>query len=195
MDFLLKGALVLTNFSLSVSNVNRQEVKEEIKTEDKTIIKENKSKRKYKKRIKTPYYPIENEVWKVIERHPDYQVSNLGRILHTEDNLLLELPQNKNGYCVVYLDGCHERVHRLVAEAFIPNPEVKPIVDHINTIRNDNRSENLRWVTHLENMLNPITVKKIHRLHLEKLVYGDNIPDEYYRIISELDNNKNNDEK
>ena len=45
-------------------------------------------------------------------------------------------------------------VHRIVAETFIPNPENKSEVDHINRIRNDNRVENLRWVTRLENAQN-----------------------------------------
>ena len=44
-------------------------------------------------------------------------------------------------------------IHRLLATAFIPNPENKPCVDHINGIRDDNRLENLRWVTYSENML------------------------------------------
>ena len=51
-------------------------------------------------------------------------------------------------------------VHRMVAELFIPNPENKPFIDHINTDRLDNRAENLRWVTQTENMANPLTRKK-----------------------------------
>ena len=45
-------------------------------------------------------------------------------------------------------------IHRLIALAYIPNPDNKPEVDHINRIRNDNRIENLRWATHSENNQN-----------------------------------------
>lgn len=54
-------------------------------------------------------------------------------------------------------------LHRLIAEAFIPNPDNKPCIDHINTIRTDNRIENLRWVTYKENYHNSITEEKIIR--------------------------------
>ena len=53
-------------------------------------------------------------------------------------------------------------VHRLVADAFIQNPENKREVDHINTVRHDNRVSNLRWVTHKENVNNPITKRRVY---------------------------------
>lgn len=56
-----------------------------------------------------------------------------------------------------YLAG--ELLHRLVAELFIPNPDNKPCVDHIDTDTHNNRSDNLRWVTYKENANNPLTLK------------------------------------
>lgn len=62
-----------------------------------------------------------------------------------------------------YLEYCGERIHRIVATAFHGNqPKGKPIVDHIDTNRQNNRPENLRWLSRLENiLLNPITAKRI----------------------------------
>ena len=64
--------------------------------------------------------------------------------------------KNTDGYMQVHLckNGKTKTflVHRLLATAFIPNPENKPCIDHLNGIRDDNRLENLRWVTHKENM-------------------------------------------
>lgn len=67
-------------------------------------------------------------------------------------------------------------VHRLVTQAFIPNPENKPEVDHINAVRDDNRVENLRWVTSTENRINPITYKplceRLQKLNPNKGKFG-----------------------
>lgn len=70
-------------------------------------------------------------------------------------------------FVVLYRNGKgqNKKIHRLVAEAFIPNEENKPCIDHINGNKSDNRVCNLRWCTHKENMNNPITLS-----HCEEIV-------------------------
>ena len=57
---------------------------------------------------------------------------------------------NDKGYPIIKYDNKHIPIHRIVAETFLPNPENKPTVDHINRVRDDNRLDNLRWATHKE---------------------------------------------
>lgn len=105
------------------------------------------------------------EEWKVYKvcqtnKYPSskrvYEVSNLGRI---KKNGVIITPHN-NGCGYLKIAGVY--VHRAVAELFIPNPENKPEVDHINNIKTDNNVDNLRWVNHDENMNNNITMVKLH---------------------------------
>ena len=63
---------------------------------------------------------------------------------------------------IPYRKGCY--IHRLVAETFILNPENKPVIDHINGNKLDNRVENLRWVSYKENNNNPNTIWKGHKV-------------------------------
>ena len=71
--------------------------------------------------------------------------------------------QYKYNFVILCKDGIRKQcyVHRLVAEAFIPNPKHKPCVDHIDNDKYNNKVENLRWVTYKENMNNPITLKRM----------------------------------
>ena len=123
------------------------------------------------------------EIWKPVVGYEGlYECSNLGNVRslnyrHTNTIKNLSLSLNKNGYVQVNLwKNCKGKVlavHRLVAETFLPNPDNKPEIDHINTIKTDNTvwfnedgsinydKTNLRWVTKKENMNNPLTKIKM----------------------------------
>lgn len=106
------------------------------------------------------------EIWKDVIRYEGfYKVSNLGRVKrvngvtshgHRRCEKII-----KQDYSGAYPRTCLSRngkvksicTHRLVADAFIPNPENKPCVNHINCIKTDNRVANLEWVTYQENSL------------------------------------------
>ena len=85
----------------------------------------------------------------------------------------VKLGLNRWGYLQVGVRGCKVTlVHRLVAESFLPNPENKPCVDHIDGNKTNNRVENLRWVTIKENNNNPNTRCKIAYSGKRKLYTG-----------------------
>ena len=120
---------------------------------------------------------VEQEIWKpVVGYEGVYEVSNKGRIksleriVNAKNRQIHKRESIRNlkindGYYYVTLAKNSKRetiaVHRIVAMAFIEKPNGKNHIDHINTNRLDNRVENLKWCTRLENARNPITHKKI----------------------------------
>lgn len=104
-----------------------------------------------------------NEIWKDIENFEGkYQISNFGRVKTLKRKFvyktkIMKLKNDKDGYKLINLNITRVgkitlKVHRMVANAFIPNPKMKPMVNHKNLVKFDNRIENLEWVTRAENM-------------------------------------------
>jgi len=98
------------------------------------------------------------EEYKPIVEFETYDVSNLGNVKNKKTSVMLKTRLKPNGYCIVDINKNNRRytkhLHRLIAEAFIPNPENKPFIDHIDNNKLNNNINNLRWVTNQENQQN-----------------------------------------
>ncbi|QOR58314.1 HNH endonuclease [uncultured phage cr106_1] len=112
------------------------------------------------------------EIWKDIVGYEGlYKVSNLGRIKNKKDRLLSPY-HNTNGYISVdlYKNGKVNklRVHRIVAEAFILNPNNLPIINHKNEDKTDNSVSNLEWCNYSYNLSYGNRVEKMFKTRLDK---------------------------
>lgn len=123
------------------------------------------------------------EIWKTIEDYPNYAVSSEGQVKNVKTGKILKQRKDAYGYCRINLyqsdpeiialrklnhdsvADCGLQVHRLVAQAFCDGYFPEAVCDHINRKRDDNRAENLRWVSPRENSLN--TTKRQWRINYE----------------------------
>ncbi len=121
-----------------------------------------------------------NEEWKIIEGFETYSISSFGNVRNNKTDRILKQRLNRKGYIYVNLSKNNKNkkfsCHRLVAMAYIPNPENKTCVDHINNDKTDNRIENLRWVSVQQNNQN----RRINKINKSG----------YIGVIFEKDRNK-----
>lgn len=92
-----------------------------------------------------------NEEFRPIEGHEDFLISNYGRVYSRKTGCIMNEFPNQQGYLQCNIDRVPTKIHRLVAQAFIPNPENKKCVNHISGRKTNNYVENLEWCTHSEN--------------------------------------------
>jgi hypothetical protein len=144
---------------------------------------------------------MQGEIWLPILNSDGYLISNFGRVKSSVSRYgvyfhVLKQQKNKNGYLrVTFLKGKKHLasfVHRLVAIHFIPNPENKSDVNHINGNKGDNRVENLEWNTESENIKHAIrtglkVIKNGQEHSVSKLTNEDvlNIRDELNKKTSQ----------
>lgn len=94
-------------------------------------------------------------MWKEIENYPNYLISDKGEIYNLRTKQIMKQHPDKDGYMVLNLSHkgakkCY-RVHRLVAQAYIPNPLNLDTVNHINHNKTDNCVDNLEWMNNIDN--------------------------------------------
>lgn len=118
------------------------------------------------------------EMWQICSRAPNYEVSTFGRVRHKDTKRLRKLQYNKKGYTSfgAYLPHKTKKhcsrvfLHRAVAEAFIPNPNNLPEVNHLDGNPRNNNVNNLEWASHRENLVHSVVILGNNRKIDDELV-------------------------
>jgi hypothetical protein len=123
---------------------------------------------------------MEKEIWQIIDDFPSYEVSTFGNIKNIKTEHLMKPQKDIPGYLSLSLLNNNKKsvrckVHRLVAKAFIPNPENKLTVNHIDRIRSNNHVSNLEWATMTEQNIHAAVTSKKERPMFHKAIARLNI--------------------
>ena len=131
---------------------------------------------------------INEEVWKDVDNFPNYEVSNLGQIRNKKTNRILKPATTKHGYQIVCLRKDNKTttrsVHSMVAKTWLvnDNPKMKTDVHHIDHDKQNNRADNLKWVSRAENMYYGTS---------EDVVYANYLTREIIKLIKQYKDNTN----
>jgi len=124
------------------------------------------------RKTKIPYVPLQGEILKPIIGVPDYGVTNKSRVVSLETMTLLKQKIGSTGYPMVTLfprgKRVDKRVHRIVAECFLPNPNAHPVVNHLDGNKTNSSIDNLEWTT--------VKGNSIHALESGLLRVGEDAP-------------------
>lgn len=116
-------------------------------------------------------------MWKQIEGFDNYEVSDMGQVRNKKSGRVLKQGTKPNGYNFVLLGrGNNKHVHRLVAQAFLDNVDNLPEVHHIDSNKSNNCVENLRWISHKDNVI------AITKTYVSKVIYVNGV---YYESHAE----------
>lgn len=126
---------------------------------------------------------MKTEEWRPVEGWEGYEVSDLGNVrsFKTTSGKIIKTPRimsqkalNRGYHCVALKNAPFKtkltKTHRLVANAFIPNSENKPEVNHKNGIKTDNRVDNLEWTTRYENAIHAIKTGLLTDFHRKPVI-------------------------
>ena len=118
-------------------------------------------------------------IYETLKSNPNYEITtNIETpiIRRKSTHRIVRLWKNHKGYSVISLDGKQCKFHRIIAQQFIPNPDNLKEIDHINRIKDDNRIQNLRWVSSSENSKNKTAYRGVI------VNYVDELSDESFEI-------------
>ncbi len=127
--------------------------------------------------------------WTTLDKNNDYEVcAETGEIRNKKTERILRGTPDYDGYIIINLKGHKYKLHKLLAEQFLPNPQNYTEVNHINTVVTDNRIANLEWSSRSHNQKNRNSNKNVTYEFIEE----NDLPDDMQAVEKYGDHEINN---